>query len=107
MGFFWNADSKGENELGKKFPFPYIDGATFLIEEDSLKTLGRPYIYNSGTSFLYPAVNVNSNGEIGLLAYYGDEVLKPSIIFGTTKNISGGLCHGIFKSLKRVPIYLK
>ncbi|HEU5120906.1 MAG TPA: hypothetical protein VFT71_07945 [Candidatus Nitrosocosmicus sp.] len=88
LGFFWNADSKGENELGKKFPFPYIDGATFLIKEDGLKTLGRPYIYNSGTPFLYPAVNVNANGEIGLVAYYGDEVLKPSIIFGTTKNIS-------------------
>ncbi|KAA2282491.1 hypothetical protein [Candidatus Nitrosocosmicus sp. SS] len=88
LGFFWNADSKERNVYGDKFQFPYIDGVTFKIENDTLKKIGRPYIYNNGTPFLYPAVSVNSNGEIGLLAYYGEDVLKPSIIFGTSKNIS-------------------
>ncbi len=88
LGFFWNADSKGHNVYGDKFQFPYIDSVTFKIENDTLKKFGRPYIYNNGTPFLYPAVSVNSNGEIGLMAYYGEDVLKPSIIFGTTKNIS-------------------
>lgn len=88
LGFFWNADYKANNVYNKTFHFPYIEGATFKITSEGLEYVGRPYIYNTGTVFLYPSVAVSSNGEIGLLAYYGEEILKPSIIFGTTNNIS-------------------
>jgi hypothetical protein len=73
--------------MNTTFQFPYINGATFEIGAEGINYKGRPYIYNSGTTFLYPAISINSNGEIGMLAYYGEEVLKPSILFGTTKHI--------------------
>lgn len=87
LGFFWNANYNSTTQTNKIFQFPYINGATFEIGTEGLRYKGRPYIYNSGTTFLYPAVTVNSNGEVGMLAYYGEEVLKPSIIFGTTEHI--------------------
>lgn len=91
LGFLWDADSKGENVYRKKFQFPYIEATTLEIKNGNLERIGRPYVYNNGTPFLYPAVSVNSNGQIGLLAYYGDEVLKPSIIFGMSSNMTQNL----------------
>ena len=88
LGFFWNADYKANNVYNKTFHFPYIEGATLKMTSEGFEYVGRPYLYNTGTVFLYPSVAVNSKGEIGLLSYFGEEILKPSIIFGTTNNIS-------------------
>jgi hypothetical protein len=87
IGIFWNANYNSTTQLNRIFQFPYINGATFELRPEGIQYKGRPYVYNFGTVFLYPAVAVNSKGEIGMLAYFGEEVLKPSIIFGTTKNI--------------------
>lgn len=110
LGFFWNADYNSTNEFGKRLQFPYIDGVTLKIEQDGLKNIGRPYVYNPGTVFLYPSASVNSDGEVGMLGYYGDKILKPSIFFGTTKNISKNMpwdIEIIRKSTDVPPVYFK
>jgi hypothetical protein len=91
VGFFWNANYNSTTETESKFEFPYINSATFNLTSNGEEYVGRPYIYNLGTVFLYPTTAVNSNGEVGMLTYYGEEVFKPSIVFGTTSNINENL----------------
>jgi hypothetical protein len=106
IGFFWNADFNSTSKTGQNINFPYINGATFEVGPDKVEYKGRPYIYNNGTVFLYPAVSVNSNNEVGMLAFYGEAILKPSFIFGTTKNISTNLPWDteIIKQSDRIPL---
>lgn len=83
IGFFWNADSGSNTLRGFTFPMPYIDGAVFDIQNNNVKYLWRPYIWNYKYPILYPSVSPDKNNNLGLLFYYGNGVdVNPTLAFG-------------------------
>jgi hypothetical protein len=83
IGFFWNADAGSRSALGATFPWPYINAATFDIS-NNMSYIGRPYIWHNDFPWLYASAAVNENGEVGVVAYYGQPgaVNIPGVAFG-------------------------
>jgi hypothetical protein len=83
IGFFWNADAGSNTLRGFTFPMPYIDGAIFDTNNDNVKYIWRPYIWNYKYPILYPSIAPNKDNNLGIMFYYGDGInVNPTLTFG-------------------------
>src|SRR5215203_5960358 len=89
IGFFWNADAGSRTALGATFPWPYINAAIFDISNNNMSYVGRPYIWHNDFPWLYVSAAVNENGEVGVVAYYGQPgtVNIPGVAFGARNQL--------------------
>ena len=89
IGFFWNADAGSRTALGATFPWPYINAATFDVSNNNMSYVGRPYIWHNDFPWLYASAAVNENGEVGVVAYYGQPgtVNIPGVAFGARNQL--------------------
>lgn len=87
IGFFWNADKGGKSIHGETFNWPYINSATFNI--NNMTYDGRPYIWSPDFAFLYGSASPNDKGNIGIQVMYGGGNKYPSIAAGISDGTSG------------------
>jgi hypothetical protein len=87
IGFFWNADRGGQSVHGATFPWPYINAATFNVNNMSYQ--GRPYLWSPDFAFLYGSGSTNNRGDVGIEITYGGGDRYPSLAAGIADSISG------------------
>jgi hypothetical protein len=81
LTFFWNADSGSRTNRGATFTWPYINAATFDIT-NNMSYVARPYLWNIEFPWLYGQSATDDKGNIGIVAFYGDQINRPSLAFG-------------------------
>jgi len=81
IGFFWNADAGSKTQHGATFTWPYINAATFNID-NNMSYVGRPYIWNPNFPWLYAYPSPQPDGKVGVIAYYGTNITIPGVAFG-------------------------
>ena len=87
IGFFWNADRGGQSVHGATFPWPYINAATFNV--NNMTYQGRPYIWSTDFAFLYGSASANIRGDVGIELVYGGGNRYPSLAAGIADSVSG------------------
>ena len=71
IGLLWHAN-KVVDKNNTKVNVPYIDGV-ILDLKNKMKEIERPYISNSNYALAFPDVAFNGNGELGIIAFYGNK----------------------------------
>lgn len=87
IGFLWHANKIVDNKNNTKFNVPYIDGAIFDLK-NKMKEIERPYISSSNYAWAFPDVAFNGNGELGIVAFYGNKTTPVNLAFGVYSNAS-------------------
>lgn len=87
IGFLWHANKIADNKNNTKFNVPYIDGAIFDLK-NKMKEIERPYISSSNYAWAFPDVAFNGNGELGIVAFYGNKTTPVNLAFGVYSNAS-------------------
>ena len=80
IGLLWHAN-KVVDKNNTKFNVPYIDGV-ILDLKNKIKEIERPYISNSNYALAFPDVAFNGNGELGIIAFYGNKTTPVNLAFG-------------------------
>ena len=80
IGLLWHAN-KVVDKNNTKFNVPYIDGV-ILDLKNKMKEIERPYISNSNFAWAFPDVAFNGNGELGIIAFYGNKTTPVNLAFG-------------------------
>ena len=80
IGFLWHAN-KVVDKNNTKFNVPYIDGV-ILDLKNKMKEIERPYISNSNYAWAFPDVAFNGNGDLGIIAFYGNKTTPVNLAFG-------------------------
>ncbi|HEX6671259.1 MAG TPA: hypothetical protein VF084_03430 [Nitrososphaeraceae archaeon] len=80
IGLLWHAN-KVVDKNNTKINVPYIDGV-ILDLKDKMKEIERPYISNSNYALAFPDVAFNGNGELGIVAFYGNKSTPVNLAFG-------------------------
>ena len=80
IGLLWHAN-KVVDKNNTKFNVPYIDGV-ILDLKNKMKEIERPYISNSNYALAFPDVAFNGNGELGIIAFYGNKSTPVNLAFG-------------------------
>lgn len=80
IGLLWHAN-KVVDTNNTKVNVPYIDGV-ILDLKNKMKEIERPYISNSNYAFAFPDVAFNGNGELGIVAFYGNKSTPVNLAFG-------------------------
>jgi hypothetical protein len=83
IGFFWNANSGGKSTNNATFNWPYINAATFKLN-DNISYSGRPYPWSPNFAWAYGYAAPDKNGDIGIGAFFGGGTsnFNPSIAMG-------------------------
>lgn len=95
-GWFWNVPQ------GSGFDYPHIRGA--VINTDTEELSFEPDIWSNDNAWIYPAVQVNSSGQVGMTAYKaggGDYTRARSFLIKSPKSSpswSGMQSQGIVSS---------
>ena len=80
IGLLWHAN-KVVDTNNTKINVPYIDGV-ILDLKNKMKEIERPYISNSNYALAFPDVAFNGNGELGIVAFYGNKNTPVNLAFG-------------------------
>jgi hypothetical protein len=80
IGLLWHAN-KVVDKNNTKINVPYIDGV-ILDLKNNMKEIERPYISNSNYAWAFPDVAFNGNGELGIVAFYGNKTTPVNLAFG-------------------------
>jgi hypothetical protein len=80
IGLLWHAN-KVVDKNNTKVNVPYIDGV-ILDLKNKMKEIERPYISNSNYAWAFPDVAFNGNGELGIVAFYGNKSTPVNLAFG-------------------------
>ena len=80
IGLLWHAN-KVVDKNNTKVNVPYIDGV-ILDLKNKMKEIERPYISNSNYALAFPDVAFNGNGELGIIAFYGNKSTPVNLAFG-------------------------
>jgi len=80
IGLLWHAN-KVVDKNNTKVNVPYIDGV-ILDLKNKMKEIERPYIFNSNYALAFPDVAFNGNGELGIIAFYGNKSTPVNLAFG-------------------------
>ena len=80
IGLLWHAN-KIVDKNNTKFNVPYIDGV-ILDLKNKMKEIERPYISNSNYALAFPDVVFNGNGDLGIVAFYGNKSYPVNLAFG-------------------------
>ena len=80
IGLLWHAN-KVVDTNNTKGNVPYIDGV-ILDLTNKMKEIERPYISNSNYALAFPDVAFNGNGELGIVAFYGNKSTPVNLAFG-------------------------
>ncbi len=86
IGFLWHAN-RIVDKNNTKFNVPYIDGA-ILDLKNKMKEIERPYISNSNYAWAFPDVAFNGNGDLGIVAFYGNKSTPVNLAFGVYSDAS-------------------
>jgi len=87
VGFLWNADKGGRSTNNATFPYPYINAATFEVN-DNMKYQGRPYIWSPDFAWMYGSASPDKDGNVAVAGVYGGGIYYPSMAAGVYNNIS-------------------
>ena len=80
IGLLWHAN-KVVDKNNTKVNVPYID-VVILDLKNKMKEIERPYISNSNFALAFPDVAFNGNGELGIIAFYGNKTTPVNLAFG-------------------------
>jgi len=83
IGFTWNA------KQGGAFNYPYIDVATFFINNGNVVYRSSPIIWHPNFAWQYGFVTPKTDGSLGLIAFYGGGSFYPSIAAGIVDRSTG------------------
>ena len=87
IGLLWHAN-KVVDKNNTKFNVPYIDGVILDLKNKN-KEIERPYISNTNYAWAFPDVAFNGNGELGIIAFYGNKTTPVNLAFGVyNQNLS-------------------
>jgi hypothetical protein len=86
IGLLWHAN-KVVDKNNTKINVPYIDGV-ILDLKNNMKEIERPYISNSNYAWAFPDVAFNGNGELGIVAFYGNKTTPVNLAFGVYNQTS-------------------
>ena len=80
IGLLWHAN-KVVDKNNTKVNVPYIDGVILDLKNE-MKEIETPYISNSNYAWAFPDVAFNGNGELGIIAFYGNKTTPVNLAFG-------------------------
>jgi hypothetical protein len=80
IGLLWHAN-KVADKNNTKVNVPYIDGVILDLKNE-MKEIETPYISNSNYAWAFPDVAFNGNGELGIIAFYGNKTTPVNLAFG-------------------------
>lgn len=84
IGFMWIA------KQGGAFNYPYIDVATFFIDNNNnVLYRSSPIIWHPNFAWQYGFVTPKADGSLGLIAFYGGGSFYPSIAAGIVDRSTG------------------
>jgi hypothetical protein len=106
IGFLWTANRTVSNNLGQ-LSMPYINSAIFDINKN-ISYIGRSYIASPLYPWLYGSAAVNDRGDLGLIAFYGDNnISNINVAFGVNnyKADSDWKLMSLVNSTGKLPVY--
>jgi hypothetical protein len=106
IGFMWTANRSVSDSDGQR-SMPYINSAIFDVSKNT-SYVGRSYLANPSYPWLYGSAVVNDRGDLGLVAFYGDNNESTiNVAFGLNnhKAQSDWKTMSLVNSTSRLPVY--
>lgn len=88
IGFLWEADKGGKSANNATFTYPYVDAATFKIN-NNISYIGRPYLWSPDFAWMYAFASPDKNGNVAIESFFGGGDFNPSLSVGIGNNFNG------------------